>query len=383
MQDETQKQKMETTIGETTLSLETGTLARQAGGSVIGQYGETVVLAATVMAKTEIEGKDFFPLMVDYRERMYAAGKLPGGFFKREAAPRDREILAARLVDRSLRPLFQEWMRREVQIYNLILCADGANNPDVVALNAAATAVHLSEIPFDGPVAAVRVGRIDGQFVANPTFEQLATSTLDLVIAATGERIVMIEGSADQLPEADIKASLEFAVGQIRPILEMQNALREKIGKPKADISQPEPPSDEIVAAVKVAATERIKAAVANPDKLARETGTAEAKEAAAQEVAAKFPEDEAAIRNLVAEIEWEAVRDMILDTGTRPDGRGFKEIRPVSTRTGVLPRTHGSAIFQRGQTQALVTVTLGTEEDAQEIEPQRASSEISGTGVG
>jgi len=366
--------KIQMTFSGRPLSFETGEIARQAGGSVLAQFGETVVLAAVVMSKKDIVGKDYFPMLVDYRERMYAGGKVPGGFFKREGRPRDRETLSCRLIDRTLRPLFPETLRREIQVDILVLCADGANDPDVLALNAAAAAMHLSSAPFSGPVAAVRVGRIDGEFVANPTFEQLAKSDLDMVVAANEDRVVMVEGNANQLPEADIKAAFDFARRETKVLLAAMNELREKAGKPKEEVPAPAPASSDLVAAVKKESG-RLKTAIANPDKLAREAGTAEARDKAKKTLLEKFADQEPAIDRLLAELEWETVRDTVLDTGVRPDGRGFDEIRPLACRTGVLPRTHGSAIFQRGQTQALVVVTLGTEADAQKLEALEGTS--------
>ena len=367
-------EKIQITFAGRPLSFDTGTLARQAGGAILAQYGETVVLAATVMSKADVEGKDYFPLMVDYRERMYAGGKIPGGFFKREARPRDREILTSRLIDRTLRPLFAETLRREVQVDILVLCADGANDPDVVALNAAAAAMHISATPFAGPVAAIRVGRVNGELVVNPTLEQLVTSDLDFIVAANEERVVMIEGSALQVPEAEIAAALEFARKEIAPLLQVQQDLRKACGKPKAEVHLPTV-DGQIAKAVRGAATGPLKAAIANPDKLAREAETERAKEELQAKLLEKFPEKESDIERVLAEIEWEVVRDMVLDTGSRPDGRAWTEIRPVSCQAGVLPRTHGSAIFQRGQTQALVTITLGTEDDAQKMESLESTS--------
>ncbi|MEK7474212.1 MAG: polyribonucleotide nucleotidyltransferase [Candidatus Coatesbacteria bacterium] len=367
-------EKIQITFAGRPLSFDTGSLARQAGGAVLAQYGETVVLAACVMSKADITGKDYFPLMVDYRERMYAGGKVPGGFFKREARPRDKETLTSRLIDRTLRPLFDETLRREVQVDVLVLCADGANDPDVLALNAAAAALHLSATPFAGPVAAIRVGRVAGELIANPTLEQLLTSDLDFIVSANEEKIVMVEGSALQVPEAEIAAALEFARKEIAPLLRLQTDLRKAAGKPKAEVKLPQ--VDEAVAkAVRAAATAPLKAAIANPDKLAREEGTEKVKADQEAAFAKKFPEQGSDVERVLAEIEWEVVRDMVIDSGSRPDGRAWTELRPVSCVTGVLPRTHGSAIFQRGQTQALVTLTLGTEADAQKMETLESTS--------
>ncbi|MEK7766225.1 MAG: polyribonucleotide nucleotidyltransferase, partial [bacterium] len=259
-------EKIQHAIGGRPLSFDAGTLARQADGAVLAQYGETVVLAATVMGRRDVVGKDYFPLMVDYRERMYAGGKGTGGFFKREGKPRDKEVLSSRLVDRTLRPLFDETVRREVQVDVLVLCADGVNDPDVLALNAAAAAVHMSAAPFHGPVAAVRVGKVDGAFVTNPTLEQMKTSDLDLVIAANAERVVMIEGSANQLPEADIKAAMEHALAEVKPLLKMMEDLRAALGKPKAEIAAPPTAPAEGANAIRNAAAAKLKAAIANPD---------------------------------------------------------------------------------------------------------------------
>jgi polyribonucleotide nucleotidyltransferase len=361
-------EKIQLTHAGRPLSFETGAIARQADAAILAQYGETVVLAAAVVAKQEAPEKDFFPLLVDYRERTYAAGRMPGGFFKREGKQRDHEILASRLVDRTLRPLFPEALRREVQVDLLVLSYDGANDPSVLALNAAAAAVHLTKAPFEGPVGAIRVGRVEGRLTANPTREQMAASDLDMVIAANEERVVMIEGSADQISEADMAEAMAFAVREIRPLLQAQQDLRKKVGAEKLPAPDTAIPPD-LTQAVREAGAARIKAALSNPDKLAREAAVDAAKAAVTAEVLPSFPGQEQAVAAVLAELEWEAVRDMVVDGGVRADGRGPADLRPIACRVGVLPRTHGSALFQRGQTQALVTLTLGTEEDAQKIE--------------
>ncbi len=362
--------KIQLTFAGRPLSFDTGSYARQAEGSVLAQYGETVVLAATVMAKADVVGKDFFPLSVDYRERMYAGGKVPGGFFKREGRPRDKEILTSRLIDRTIRPLFPETMKREVQVDTLVLCSDAANDSDILALNAAATALHVSGVPFAGPVAAIRLGRIEGQFVVNPTAQDMANSDVDLVISANRDGIVMMEGDAKEISEDDFRSALQYALQEIQPLLDAQEELRRKEGKEKAVLAAPAASDPALVQQVRKAACDRLSAALKNPDKLAREELTRKAKEEILAELAPDQTEAQLKeIGKLVSEIEWEVVRDTILDTSSRPDGRGYSDIRDLGARVGILPRTHGSALFQRGQTQALVTATLGTEEDAQKLE--------------
>ena len=371
-------EKIQIELGGRTLSMESGAMAKQSNGAVVLQYGETVVLAATNVAKKEIVGKDFFPLMVDYRERMYAGGRIPGGFFKREGRPRDKETLASRMTDRTLRPLFPEHMRREVQVDMLVLSSDGANDPDVCALNAACAAVHISSAPLAGPVAAVRVGRINGEFVVNPELSKMAESEMDMIIAATAENVVMIEGSANQITEDVMRAAMKFAHEAIMPLLKLQDELRAKIGKPKIVIPAAAGPDAEMLSAAKSLASDKLKAAFASADKHTRQDGTDKVKDDAMAALKAKFPEPEKEhlLTLALAEIEWEAVRDSIIDGGKRPDGRGFNEVRDLSGMTGLLPRTHGSAVFQRGQTQALAVVTLGTEDDTQKIESPEGDME-------
>ena len=371
-------EKIQMELGGRNLSIETGTLAKQADASALIQYGETVVLAAATVAKKDIVGKDFFPLTVDYRERMYSGGRVPGGFFKREGRPREKEVLSSRMTDRTLRPLFPEHMRREIMVDMLILSSDGSNDPDVCALNAAATAVHLSSAPFAGPVAAVRVGRINGEFVVNPPMELVPTSELDMIIAATADKIVMIEGSADQVPEAVMAEAMKFAQSAIKPLLKMQEDLRAKLGKPKLELPAAGGPEPAVLEAARAEVGGKLKKAIGNKDKLSRENDVETAKEEALASLKVKFPEPEKehSIALALAEVEWEVVRDLVIDEGKRPDGRGFRDLRAISCRTGILPRTHGSALFQRGQTQALAAVTLGTEDDTQKIESPEGDSE-------
>jgi len=371
-------EKIQIEIGGRTLSMESGAMAKQSSGAVVLQYGETVVLAATNVAKKEIVGKDFFPLMVDYRERMYAGGRIPGGFFKREGRPRDKETLASRMTDRTLRPLFPEHMRREVQVDMLVLSSDGANDPDVCALNAAAAAVHISCAPLAGPVAAVRIGRINGEFVVNPELSKMAESEMDMIIAATAENVVMIEGSANQIPEDVMREAMKVAHEAIKPLLKMQDELRAKVGKPKLVIPAAAGPDAAMVSTAKSLASAKFKAAFASADKHTRQDHTEHVKDETLAALKAKFPEPEKEhlLVLALAEVEWEAVRDSILDDGRRPDGRAFNEVRDLSAKTSILPRTHGSAIFQRGQTQALAVVTLGTEDDTQKIESPEGDME-------
>lgn len=361
--------KVSTKIGTEELIIETGKLAKQADGAVTVQLGGTVVLTAVVGAKESVEGQDFFPLTVDYREKTYAAGKIPGGFFKREGKPSEKEILTSRLIDRPLRPLFPEHYFNEVQVTSTVLSVDGANNPDVLAMVSASAALMISQIPFNSPVGAIRVGCVDGRWVANPTYEQLAVSTLDLVLAATEDNIVMIEGGASELTEEQMNDAIQFGREQIRVIVAIQKELAQKCGRAK---QKPEPkliPED-----IQKKVEAHVRGRFLNIFRLKKKEERIEARNALYQETLALFdatnPEfKEQDVRSIFDKLEEKEVRSLILDKHERPDGRGFKEIRPISCEVGLLPRTHGSALFQRGETQSLSVVTLGTSRDEQKID--------------
>ncbi len=355
-------------IGGRKLSIETGRMAKQADGAVLVRYGDTVVLVTAVGADEPREGIDFFPLTVEYREQAYAAGRIPGGFFKREGKPRDKEILSARLIDRPIRPLFPDGFRNEVQIVALILSADQENDSDILGMIGASAALSISDIPFNGPIAAVRVGLIDGQYVINPTFPQLEESRLDIVIAGSRDSITMVEAGAREVSEDQIVAAIEFGHGYIKQIVAMQDQLVSQCGKPKRTIA-PAERNEALVDKVRAMTLDKIRAANVLPQKEVRQEAikrlTAEAQEALKEE----FPDTGKAIKAMVEEIQSEDLRERIIKEGKRADGRGLTDIRPITCEVGVLPRTHGSALFTRGETQSLAVTTLGTGKDEQLIE--------------
>jgi polyribonucleotide nucleotidyltransferase len=357
---------------QTELFIETGKIAKQAHGSAQVRFGDTVLLVTAVAASEKKEGLDFLPLTVDYQEKLYAAGRIPGSYFKREGRPSEKETLTCRLIDRTLRPLFPEGFFYETQIIALVLSADQENEPDIHAITAASTALHLSDIPFNGPVAGVRVGRVDGKLVANPTAEQRAASDLDLVVSSSKDAIVMVEGGARQLAEADMVEALLFAHAAAQPALQAQEELRKELGKPKRAFAAP-PVDEALKAQVKELALPGVRAAYEIHEKQARYEALSKAKKA----VLARFAETlgdgyfaaEKAIKGFIEDLKYDYVRGMVLDTGKRIGGRRGDEIRTITCEVGVLPRTHGSALFTRGETQALVATTLGTSEDEQRIE--------------
>jgi polyribonucleotide nucleotidyltransferase len=355
-------------IGGRRLTIETGRLAKQAGGAALVQYGESVVLVTATAAREPREGVDFFPLTVDYVEKTYSAGKIPGGYFKREGRLSTHETLVCRLIDRPIRPLFPDGFRSETQVIALVLSMDQQNDPSILALIGASAALEVSDIPFGGPVAAVRVGRLDGKLVINPALSELEASDLDLVMAVGPEGIVMVEGGAKFAPEADIVEALLFGQEQAQPILELQRRLRAQAGKPKRAFA---PPSQDeaLLAKVRAMFGARIEAASTTPIKQERygafDTIKDEAVAAFAEEYAGRGKE----VKGAVEALKREFVRELILEKKKRIDGRGLKDIRPISCEVGVLPCTHGSALFTRGETQALVTLTLGTAHDEQRIE--------------
>ena len=355
------------------LVVETGRVAEQADGAVLVRYGETVVLSTVVGAREPAEGVDFFPLTVEFEEKMYAAGKIPGGFFKREGRPSEAAILAARLTDRPIRPLFPKGYRNEVQVISTVLSADQENEPDILSIIGASAALTLSDIPWSGPVGAVRVGEIDGELVINPTSRQLLDSRLDLVVAGTADAVVMVEGRADEVPEERLVEAILRAHQEIQRIVELQRELQEVAGKPKREVVLPVE-NIELLERVQTYLGDRLAAAVFNPDKSARLEATA----ALRQEVIATFASAESEPRSeepaptakevgeLFDSLVKRLVRESILERGERPDGRQPDEIREIWIQVGILPRPHGSALFTRGQTQVLTVCTLGTKEEEQ-----------------
>ncbi len=366
--------KLEIDLGGKALVVETGKVAKQAHGSAVVRLGDTVILASAVEAKEIDEEQDFFPLFVDYREKAYAAGKIPGGFFKREGRPSEKETVSARLIDRTLRPLFPEGYFKEVQIMVMVLSSDQENDADVPGLIGASAALSISQIPFYQPVGAVRLGRLEGQFVANPTFSELEQSDMDLVVAGTKEFVNMVEGECREVSERDLLAALEFGHEKIRQIIELQEELKAKLGKPKPEVKVV-PKDPELVAAVTALGLEQIKKINRTADKVERQERLDALSDAVALELLEKFPEAEREMRHVLQELEKRDIRQMILGEGRRVDGRDVHQIRPISCEVGVLPRTHGSALFTRGQTQALAVTTLGTKIDEQRIDDLEGES--------
>ncbi len=361
--------KKEVEIGDKTLHIETGKLAKLADGATWVQYGETVVLATVVAEDEPLPELGFFPLTVDYREKAYAAGKIPGGFFKREGRPSESEILNARLIDRPIRPLFPENFPYRVQVIVWVLSADRENDADILGLVGASTALCLSDIPFEGPVGAVRVGKIGGDFIVNPTFDQLEESELDLVIAGSDESIMMVEGEAQEISEQDMLDALSFGHEHIKKIVAVQKEFADECGAPKRDLYQPEDKSPVIekIEAILGDKIEEIIKTSENRDE--RRKKTKELIEEVLAAIDEEFPENEFLVKNIVKEREKKIVRDMILHENRRSDGRAPEDIREISCEVGILPRTHGSALFTRGQTQALAATTLGTKIDEQKID--------------
>jgi len=350
------------------LSLEVGRLARQAGGAALVQYGDTVVLVTATAAREAREAQDFFPLTVDYVEKTFAAGKIPGGFFKREGRPSEKEVLTSRLCDRPLRPLFPDGFRCETQVIATVLSYDKENDADMLALIGASTALEVSDIPFGGPIAGVRMGRIDGALVVNPTASQQAASDLSLIVAGARDAIVMVEGGARTLSEDEVLDAIYTAHRELQPVLDLQGELRQAVGKPKRQVVVPAP-DPALVARVREVAAPRLKAALAVSGKQERHEAIHHVRSEVLAALAGEFPEREREIKSRYEDLHYEMVRAMIVDTRRRIDGRGLTDIRPITSEVQVLPRTHGSAVFTRGETQALVVATLGTSSDEQKID--------------
>jgi polyribonucleotide nucleotidyltransferase len=350
------------------LSIESGRLAKQASGSVLVRYGDTVVLVTAVSSKDAREGIDFFPLTVDYQEKTFAAGKIPGGFFKREGRPSEKEVLTSRLIDRPLRPNFAEGFFCETQVIATVLSADRDNDPDTISLVGASAALQVSDIPFNGPLAAVRMGRVDGKLVVNPTLSALENSDLNLIVACSRDAIVMVEGGARVLAEDVILDALFGALEACQPLLDMQDELQKALGKPKRKVVPP--PRDEALhTAVREIAVPRIKTAMSLAGKHERNDMLREARHAVREALAVQFPDREKDIRAAYDDVEYKLFRETIIAENRRVDGRGLKDIRPIQCEVEVLPRTHGSALFTRGETQALCVTTLGTTSDEQKID--------------
>jgi polyribonucleotide nucleotidyltransferase len=325
-------------------------------------------------AKSPAPNRDFVPLTVDYRERTYAAGKIPGGFFKREGRPSEKETLTSRLIDRPIRPLFNKQFPYETQIMATVMSSDQENDADVLALIGASAAMCLSDIPFPEPVAGVRVGRVEGNFVIMPTVTQLDESDLDIVVAGTAENIIMVEGGCREIPEADMIAALEFAMRHIREIVRVQKELVASSGKAKRALLAP-PDTTDLSRALNDAYRTRLRDAIRIPGKEARQEEIDRISTEAVAALKERFPEQEIYIGKLLHELERGELRDTILSQGVRTDGRGVNDIRPITIEVGALPRTHGSCLFTRGETQAMAVATLGTKSDEQRIEELEGQS--------
>ena len=365
--------KVTAKCGDKEITIGSGHIAKQADGTVTVQMGDTIVMTAVVAATKSREGQDWFPLQVDYRERASACGQIPGNYFSREGRPSDKEILTCRLTDRPIRPLFPKGWFNECQVYGLMLSADGENEPDVMSILGASAALTISDIPWAGPLGAVRVGRVEGEFVANPTHEEMAESDLDLLYVGNETDVVMYEGSADQIAEADFISALKFAQECCVPQIVAQNELQAKCGKEKRDISDQlfvVPPA--IFKKADALAGGNIVEALLTEAKLEREHKVGAIKDDVAAKLREEFGEDkvsDAVVDQAFYHIQKTALRGLILEDGKRLDGRSFGDLRKIQCEVGVLPRTHGSALFTRGETQALVTTTLGTTDDAQRFD--------------
>ena len=361
--------KVTAQIGSTQVSIETGKIAKLADGAVVVSCAETIVMVSAVSATALKEGQDWFPLTVDYREKAAAVGKFPGGYFKREGRPSEKETLTSRMTDRPLRPLFPAGYLYDTQIISILLSADGENDPDILAINGASAALCVSDIPFKGPIGAVRVGRVNGQFVANPTHAEREQSDLDLVYVGTENDVIMIEGAADELPEDEFVKSLEFAHGHAREMIRIQKELAAQVGKPKREMPLLEV-NPEILEIADRVAGDRIEAALYTEGKVARSKAVSSLRDEVKAAVIEKHPEaDKFAISQAFDYVQKKSFRSNILDKQKRVDGRGYDDLRKITCEVGVLPRAHGSAIFQRGETQALALATLAPIEEAQNID--------------
>jgi polyribonucleotide nucleotidyltransferase len=361
--------KVTAQVGANSITIETGKIAKLADGSVVVSCGETIVMASAVSATTIKEGQDFFPLTVDYREKAAAAGKFPGGYFKREGRPTEKETLTSRMTDRPLRPLFPQGYFYDTQVISILLSADGENDPDILSINGASAALCVSDIPFKGPIGAVRVGRVNGQFVANPSHSDRVHSDLDLVYVGTENDVIMIEGAANQLPEEEFVKALEFAHGHAGEMIRAQKDMAAQIGKPKREMPLLSVKPELLEIAYQVAG-DRIEGALYTQGKIARSKAVDALREEVKAAVLQKYPEsDDFAISQAFDYVQKKAFRISVLEKQKRMDGRGYQDLRPISCEVAVLPRAHGSAIFQRGETQALALATLAPIEEAQMID--------------
>ncbi|MBM4277891.1 MAG: polyribonucleotide nucleotidyltransferase, partial [Deltaproteobacteria bacterium] len=360
-------QKLQIELGGRPFSMETGRVAKQASGSVVVQYGETVVLVTAVSSEEKREGIDFLPLTVNYQEMTYAAGRIPGGFFKREGRATDREILISRFIDRPLRPLFPKGFQNETQIIATVLSADLDNDPSVLGMIGASTALYLSDIPFDVPIAGAKVGRIDGEYVLNPTPDKLELSDIDLFVAGSEDAIIMVEGSAKEVKEEVILEAILFGHQSLKSVIELQKRLREVCGTKKRefDLKKPDLALFEKVTGI---TQEKLGEAYRIREKMKRREHLEEIFNFTLKECEAEDEPSRKMVKKVFEEVDRKLKRKWILEKRERIDGRALPEIRPISCEVGILPRTHGSALFTRGETQVLAVVTFGTSEDEQKI---------------
>ncbi|MDD5513215.1 MAG: polyribonucleotide nucleotidyltransferase, partial [Candidatus Omnitrophica bacterium] len=362
-----QSKIMKTQFGRNELILETGRMAKQANGSVTVQYGGTIVIVTACMSREPREGLGFFPLTVEYQEKTYAAGRIPGGFFKREGRPSESEILAARLIDRPIRPLFPKGFLNDVQVMAIVVSSDGENDPDTLALIGASAALSISDIPFAGPVACCRVGRVNNELIVNPTYAELEKADLDVIVAVNAKGVVMLESKAKEVSEEEYLQAVKFGHEALQPIIRMQEDLKKQFGKPKAAVNCRKTPP-ELKAKIEDLALNRIKEIYRLSKKEEREEQIA----LLCKDVEVGLVSEEVTtqdVKEALVEVEKQQVRKKILEENIRIDGRDFREVRPITCEVSVLPRTHGSSLFTRGQTQSLAVTTLGTGEDEQLIE--------------
>ncbi|MDO8683709.1 MAG: polyribonucleotide nucleotidyltransferase [Armatimonadota bacterium] len=368
-------QKVETELGGRALAIETGRVANQANGAVWVTMGDTVVLVTATMGEKPRENIDFFPLTCDYEERKYAVGKIPGGFVKRGGRPSEKAILTSRVIDRPIRPLFPQGLRNEVQVIATPLSMEPACPADMLAILGASAALTISNIPFNGPIGAVRVCRVEGEFFVNPTLEQIAASDFEMVLAATDDKAMTIEVEAKQVGDDVVLAATEVALDAIREMNRIQRELAQKVGTQKVDVPL-HVVDQEIITAVRTSTQAEIAEAIQQPDKVARESGIADLKEEIIARMVEDFAERELELGEAVEKVIKEEVRKLVLDKGMRPDGRKLDEIRPLSSDVGLLPRVHGSALFSRGQTQVLTALTLGSMDESQKVDNMEEDSE-------
>jgi polyribonucleotide nucleotidyltransferase len=355
-------------VGDSVITLETGRIARQAQGAVLVTCGETVVLVTACGGRDPRPGVDFLPLSVDYVEKTYAAGKIPGGFFKREGRLRDYEILTSRLIDRPCRPLFPDGYRAELQVIATVLSVDKEYPADVLAMCGASAALHISPMPWAGPIAGTRVGRVDGKLIANPTYAQIEAGDIDIIVSASRDAIVMVEGECDQITEAEFADAVFFGHAAVQDMIALQNKLREAVGVAKWPFDPPQPPAG-LAERMKAVALGRIKEACAVREKHARYDMFSAVKKSAVEALKAEFPEQESFIKAAYEDLRYDTMREQVVNDGVRVDGRDHVTVRPISIEVGMLPRTHGSTMFTRGETQAICTATLGTSRDQQKID--------------